>query len=110
MKYIKNKSDIIKISKDNSNVPNNPYKRNNIDNLYNQREFLLKKRRHQIFLEFFQVTTKVNEAIDITDGGIIKSIISEMSIMRMKSLQEAITRKQKICGNIYQRTPEPFPI
>ena len=84
MQYIKNKSYIIKISKDNSNVPNNSYKRYNRDNVYNQIYYFTAENKTSAFSKFFQVPTEVKEAIDLTNGCSIKSVISEMSNKGMK--------------------------
>ena len=47
------------MSKDKSNVPNNPYKRDNRDNLYNQRKKITAKKKTPDFSEVFQVPTEV---------------------------------------------------
>ena len=60
------------MSKDKSNVPNNPYKRDNRDNLYNQRKKITAKKKTPDFSEVFQVPTEVKQAIHLTDGGGIK--------------------------------------
>ena len=95
MQYIKKKSDIIFFSKDKSNVPNNPYKRNNRDNIDNQRYYFTSEKKTPAFSEFLQVPTEVKEAIDLTDIDSIKSAISEMSNMGMK---------QSSTGSNYKKT------
>ena len=73
------------MSKYNSNVSNNPYKRGNRENVDNQRDYFTAEKKTPTFSEFFLVPTEVKEAIDLTDGGSIKSVISQMSNMGMKS-------------------------
>ena len=85
MQYIKKRSDTIKTSKDNSNVPQTPYKRGNRDNVDNQTDHFNAENKTPAFSEFFQVPTDVKEAINLTDGGIIKSVISEMSNKGLKA-------------------------
>ena len=63
------------MSKDNSNFPNNPYKRDNRDNVDNQTDYFTAEKKTPAFSEYFQVPTDVKEAIDLTDGGSIKSVI-----------------------------------
>ena len=54
--------------------------------------------------------TDVRKAINITEGGSIKSVISEMSNIELKSDSTGkITRKHKICVMIDHTTPEPLP-
>ena len=74
-RYNKKRSDKIKISKYNSNVPINPYKNSSRDEKKIKQIIIFQKRRHQLS-EFFRVPNEVKESIDLTDGGSIKSIIS----------------------------------
>ena len=43
------------------------------------------RKEYTSFSEFFQVSNEVKEAIYITDGGSIKSVISETSNKELKS-------------------------
>ena len=64
------------MSKYKLNVPNNTYKRGNIYNVDNQTDYFISEKKTLDFSELFQVSTDINEAVDLTDGGIIKSVIS----------------------------------
>ena len=54
-------------SKDNSNVPNNTHKHVNRDNVENQRDYFTSEKKTPDFSEFYQVSTEVKEAINLTD-------------------------------------------
>ena len=54
------------------NAPNNPHKRDNIENVDNQRDHFNAEKKTPDFSELFQVLTEVKEAIDIPDGFSIK--------------------------------------
>ena len=64
------------MSKYKLNFPNNTYKRGNIYNVDNQTDYFIAENKTLDFSELFQVSTDINEAVDLTDGGIIKSVIS----------------------------------
>ena len=55
------------------NVPYNPYKISNRDNVDNQKDYFAAENETPDFPELFQVPTDVKEAIDLTDGVSIKS-------------------------------------
>ena len=57
------------------------------------------------FSEFLQVPTDVKESINITDGGSIKLLISEMSNIGLKS--DSTGRNYN--GTIAQKKLESFP-
>ena len=67
------------------NVTDNPYKHGNRDNVDNQRYYFTAKNKTPYFSEFFQVSTGVKESINLIDGVCIKSVISEMVNMGLKS-------------------------
>ena len=75
MQYNKKRSDQIKISKDNSSIPINSYKYSSRDEGYNQSETSPAEKKTPYFSEFFQLSTDVKEATDLTCGGSIKSVI-----------------------------------
>ena len=84
MNYIKERSFIIKISEDNSNVSNNTYKQGTRDKKDNQRNHFTSEKKTPNFPEFFQVPTDLKEAIGLAYICSIKSEISEMSNIGLK--------------------------
>ena len=53
--------------------------------MYTTKETILLQKKDTRFSELFQVPTYVKEAINITDGGSITSVISEMINIGLKS-------------------------
>ena len=76
------------------NVLSNPYKRDDIDYLDNQTEYFTAENKAPDFSSFFQVPTDAKESINLTDGGSIKSVISEIINMGLKS-ESTVTNYRK---------------